>query len=227
MREVIYISYESFEKLEEAKKQSIINAGFKVFGENGFKKASVEEIIKDANISKGSLFYYFESKKNFYIYLYEYSGQQMEQLIDSPGEDGRPSYMKYTDFFERLNAIQLLKMKHSVEFPYMYDFMKKSIFETEPQIKGRITKINQKYIVERAMLFFQGLDYSKFKDGIDPKMVIQLITWCSEGCANQVMIKNKLNPAAADTVPDFNEIIEMYNSYVRLIRNNFYKEEYL
>lgn len=221
------ISYESFNNLEEDKKQKIINAGYKIFAENGFKKASVDEIVKEANISKGSLFYYFESKKNFFLFLYEYSGEQLEKLVDKTGEDGMPSYLEYTDFFERLNAIQLIKMKHGAEFPCMYSFLKRAIFETTPTVKAEITKVNERYTKERAMAFFQNLDYSKFKEGIDPAMIIQLITWCSEGCANQILLQDKMKNSSSDTIPDFKEVFDLYQSYMDLFRKNFYKKEYL
>jgi TetR/AcrR family transcriptional regulator len=198
-----------------------------VFAEHGYAKASVEAIIKEANISKGSLFYYFESKKNFFLYLYEYSGEQLEKLVDHPGSDGLPSYMTYTDFFERLHAIQTLKMKHSNEYPYMYNFMKKAVFDTAPVITEGISKVNERYTQERAMAFFQGLDYYKFKDGIEPMMIIQLLSWCSEGCANQVLLKEKMNPSSNKSSADFNEIIKLYEAYIILFRNNFYKAEYL
>ena len=178
---MIYISYESFENLDENKKLTIINAGFKVFAEHGYAKASIDDIVKTAGISKGSLFYYFESKKNFIKYLYEYCATRMEGIVDSPGTDGKPSYMAYTDFFERLSAIQLLKMKATTEYPHMSKFMKRIVFDSSPVVKELLTSFNTKYIQERAMLFFQGLDYSKFKEGIDPMMIIQLLTWCSEG----------------------------------------------
>jgi AcrR family transcriptional regulator len=225
---VLLIRYESFENLDELKKLSILNAGFRVFAEYGYSKASVEEIVKAANISKGSLFYYFKSKKNFYLYLYEYCGEQLEKLIDSPGPEGKPSYMVYTDFFERLNAIQLLKMQHATDHPHMNNFMKKVIFEDAPSIKENITKINARYTQERAMAFFQGLNYSKFKDGIDPMMIIQLITWCSEGCTNQIMLQDKMKSSAGTkSSPDFNEVVKLFRTYIDLFRNNFYKEEYL
>lgn len=221
------ISYKSFENLEETKKQKIINAGFQVFAEHGYAKTSVDEIIKAADISKGSLFYYFESKKNFYLYLYNYCGEQMERLIDNPGEDGNPSYMQYTDFFERLSCIQELKMKHSADYPYMYNFMKKVVFDSSPVIRGEISKVNAKYVKERAMAFYQGLDYSKFKKGIDPMMVIQLLTWISEGCANAAVMKNKLTGDSNRNEMDFKDILVTYDAYVDMLRKNFYKEEYL
>lgn len=161
------------------------------------------------------------------MYLYEYSGGQLEKLIDSPGPDGKPTYMKYTDFFERLRAIQLLKLEHSYAYPHMYNYMKKAVFDTAPQIRERISSINNKYTKERAMLFFQGLDYSKFKDGIDPMMVIQLLTWTSEGCVNQVMQRELLMTGSKNPTPDFNEVVQLYYSYIEMFRKNFYKEEFL
>jgi AcrR family transcriptional regulator len=224
---VIIISYERFENLDEAKKQKIINAGFQVFAEHGYAKASVDEIVKVADISKGSLFYYFESKKNFYLYLYNYCGEQMEQQIDHPKVDGKPSYLQYTDFFERLSYIQELKTKHSADYPYMYNFMKKVVFDTSPVIRSEISMVNAKYIKERAMAFYQGLDYFKFKEGIDPLMVVQLLTWISEGCANAVVMKTRLTADATQNELDFNDILSMYCAYVDLLRRTFYKEEYL
>ncbi|MHB8130331.1 MAG: TetR/AcrR family transcriptional regulator [Mobilitalea sp.] len=206
---------------------SIINAGFMVFAEYGYSKASVDEIVKEANISKGSLFYYFESKKNFFLYLYEYCGEQLEKIVDCPGVDSLPSYLIYTDFFERLNAVQELKMKHSGDYPHMYNYMKKAVFDTAPAVKEGISQINELYTKERAMAFFQGLDYYKFKEGIDPMMVIQLVTWCSEGCANQVLQKEKINPSGGNVSNSFEEVIKLYHTYIQLFRNNFYKEEYL
>jgi hypothetical protein len=148
-------------------------------------------------------------------------------LVDSPGPDGKPSYLAHTDFFERLNEIQILKMKYSGEYPYMYNFMKKVVFETDPSIKEAVSNINERYTKERAMVFFQGLDYFKFKDGIDPMMIIQLLTWCSEGCVNQVLLEQKMASSSQGEVLDFERVISLYRSYVELFRRNFYKEEYL
>ena len=225
-KEVIMI-YDSFENLDDVKKQAIINAGFKSFGENGYKKTSVEQIVKEAGISKGSLFYYFQSKKNFYMYLFDYCASQMERRIDVPGEDGIPTYMQKTDFFERLREIQLLKAKFSKDYPHVYSFMKSVIFEASPVVHGEIQNISNNIIKERTMEFYYNLDTYKFKDGIDPKMVLQLLTWCSEGCANQLLIKQKRRSSHNQTEDDFKEIIGVYNTYVELLRTNFYKEEYL
>jgi AcrR family transcriptional regulator len=224
--EVIDI-YESFENLNEAKKQAILNAGFRIFGEYGYTKASIEDIVNEAEISKGSLFYYFGSKKNFFLYLYEYSATIMKQIVDTPCENGTPKYLEKTDFFERLEDVKERKMKLSILYPYMSSYIKKAPFETSPDVYKDIQLINQRLANERMGDFFDNLDVYKFKDGVDPYMVLQLIYWCSEGVVNQIQIRNMMNPNKTHDEIDYNEVIQLYDQYVAMLRRNLYKDEYL
>jgi len=224
---VIFISYESFENLDENKKARIINAGFSVFAEHGYDKASVDDIVKLAGISKGSLFYYFKSKHNFFNYLIDCCLKITEKTINVPDSEGKASYLKYTDFFERINAIHLLKMKTNLEYPQMAAFMKKVIFDSSAVAQEAIKNIIQNYSGDRIKEFFAGLDLAKFKDGIDPMMVIQLLVWCSEGCVNQILMQHKMAGGFGQSEPDFEQVIALYYKYVDLFRKNFYKEEFL
>lgn len=219
--------YASFENLNEAKKQTILNAGFRLFGEYGYSKASIEDIVKEAGISKGSLFYYFGSKKNYFLYIYEYAANIMKQLVDIPGENGLPKYMEKTDFFERLEDVKERKMKLTILYPYMSSFIKKAPFEKSQELYKDIQEINQRLAHERISDFFDNLDVYKFKDGIEPFMVLQLISWCSEGVVSQIQIKNLMNPKNKQDEIDYKEVIQLYDQYVAMIKKNFYKEEYL
>lgn len=219
--------YESFENLNEDKKQTILNAGFRIFGEYGYSKASIKDIVKEAGISKGSLFYYFVSKKNFFLYLYEYATKMMKELVDSPGENGIPKYLEKTDFFERLDDVKKRKMKLAFLHPYMGSFIKKAPFELSKEVHKEIQLINQRLTHERLADFFENLDVHKFKDGIEPFMVLQLISWCSEGLVNKIHIKSLMNPESKKDEVDYIEVIQLYDQYVAMIRKNFYKDEYL
>lgn len=215
--------YERFEKLEEDKKMKIMNAGLFIFGENGYVKSSIDKIVELAEISKGSLFYYFESKKNFFVFLYAYCAKKMEQLAI----ENETNFMAYTDFFERLKKIEYIKTDLTVKHPYMYTFLMKAYVETAPAVKKEIQKINIKYTDKNALKFYENLDYYKFKDGINPQMVIQLVIWCSEGCMNQLLMKKKVNVNTAVTLEELTEIFKVFDSYMELLQRNFYKEEYL
>lgn len=54
-------------------KQSLIKAGIKLFALNPYSEVSVDSIVNEANISKGSFYYYFKSKEEFYKSLLDYA----------------------------------------------------------------------------------------------------------------------------------------------------------
>lgn len=60
---------ETFYKLDELKRQKIIASMKKEFGKTSFDEASINKIVQDAGISKGSFFTYFESKEEAIDYL--------------------------------------------------------------------------------------------------------------------------------------------------------------
>ena len=53
---------ERFYSLSQDKQQRIINAAYKVFALNSYKKAPMSEIANEAEISKALLFHYFRNK---------------------------------------------------------------------------------------------------------------------------------------------------------------------
>ena len=62
---------DKFYDIKSDKQERIINAAIKVFAENGYKKASTDVIVKEAEISKGLLFHYFTNKIGLYEYIVE------------------------------------------------------------------------------------------------------------------------------------------------------------
>ena len=53
----------------EEKQQAIINAGFRIFSQNSYKKSPMQKVADAAGISKSLLFHYFHNKKDFYMFL--------------------------------------------------------------------------------------------------------------------------------------------------------------
>ena len=57
------------EKIEEKLRNNIINSGLKEFSLYGYEKASLNNILSEAEISKGRFYQYVKGKKEFYDYL--------------------------------------------------------------------------------------------------------------------------------------------------------------
>lgn len=58
-----------FEKLSNTKREKIVWAAIDEFVESGYEGASINRIIKKANISRGSFYTYFENKDDIFRYV--------------------------------------------------------------------------------------------------------------------------------------------------------------
>ncbi|RPF54134.1 TetR/AcrR family transcriptional regulator [Aquisalibacillus elongatus] len=54
------------------KKQQIIESSIKLFAKKGFHSTSVQQIVNEANVAKGSFYNYFESKEDLMVSIYDY-----------------------------------------------------------------------------------------------------------------------------------------------------------
>src|SRR4051794_16345968 len=52
--------------MEREKKECILEAACRAFARFGFKKASVEDIAKDAGVAKGTVYLAYDSKEDLY-----------------------------------------------------------------------------------------------------------------------------------------------------------------
>ena len=75
---------DTFLRLNADKREKLIDASFKEFSLYNFNDASINRIIKEAGISRGIFYMYFEDKKDLYFYLLE---QYLEVLIDNMKKD--------------------------------------------------------------------------------------------------------------------------------------------
>ena len=60
---------QTFLNLPEEKRQVIVNAAIDEFAEHGYKAASINRMVANSKISKGSFYQYFEDKMDVFRYL--------------------------------------------------------------------------------------------------------------------------------------------------------------
>ncbi len=60
----------SFEKLPIEKQARIVNASISEFAERDYGNASMNKVVEQAGISKGSLFNYFKTKSSLFFHIY-------------------------------------------------------------------------------------------------------------------------------------------------------------
>lgn len=105
---------EKFFTLPVWKQEKIINAGFRVFSQNSYKKSPVSEIAEAAGISKSLLFHYFRNKKELYLFLWEKCAQVTTEYLTRYG-----CYEK-ENVFEMMYSGLEAKLKIMEQYPEMF-----------------------------------------------------------------------------------------------------------
>jgi AcrR family transcriptional regulator len=206
------MSVENFFTLAEGKQKTIRNAALKVFGENGYKKASVKDIADEANISKSMIFHYFGTKKDLYLYLVDYCSKVLTGPLANIPKD-LPK-----DYFERMKVATEKQMGILRDEPYFLKFLTSMLSESDPEISKEL-QVYREYAASFQNDFaLQDIDFSKFKEDVDLKVVLRMMVWMAEGFSRNVSLEGE--NVLDDFIGQFNEAMEM-------LRNNLYKEEYL
>lgn len=92
---------ERFYRLSEEKQKAIRRAALKEFARVPIDKVSINRIIKDADISRGSFYTYFEDKWDMRFYIFEDGHKQMKQFcIESMTENKGDVWKMLVDFLD-------------------------------------------------------------------------------------------------------------------------------
>lgn len=166
---------EKFFNLSEEKKLSIINAGYRVFAENSYKKSPVSEIAAEAGISKSLLFHYFRNKKELYLYLLKYAAEiTFTYLYDYQCFDEE-------DIFEIMLRGLTAKINMMKKYPDITRFSLRAYYETDPEVADGIKELIGKAASFEANSSRMKIDPSQFKDGLDLEMMYNDMYFASEG----------------------------------------------
>lgn len=184
------------------KQQRIINAAYKVFSENNYKKAPMSCIASEGEISKALLFHYFVNKKELYLYLWDYAVQQIQQSSQEY------KVTETTDFFEIIKRALLAKCKVMRVSPYLYSFSVKAFYETDPEITNLI---HDKFEIENERsedILLTITDQSNLRNDIDIRLLYREIIWMADGYMRDAILSGKCDTDSIEQ--DFLRMIEQW-----------------
>lgn len=206
--------FSKFLNLQKEKQERILDAAIKEFAQKGFEKASTNEIIKEAGISKGLLFHYFNNKKNLYLFLYDYCIDLcMKEFYNKINMDE-------TDIFIKLRESMLIKSELIMKYPDFFVFIEVAYKETQNEVKSDLQLINEGFIVSSYAKIFNNIDTSKFKEGLDIKKCINIIIWTIDGFGAKAMKEEKLLTSSKE---NYEKAFAEADVYLEVLKKSFYK----
>lgn len=194
---------EKFENLDLEKQRRILNAAFEEFTNEGYERASTNQIVKKAGIGKGMLFYYFKSKKELFNYLVEYGTMVVIRDYLSQLDNSE------RDYIDRIKNASMVKFKAMKEHPHIFNFF--GTLYVNRNIEWD-EKLEAKMLEVKSLAYekiFSNIDASLFRDDIPPDKIFKLINWAMEGIEKDIV--NSLQGkklAEIDYDPYWNEFFD-------------------
>ena len=212
------MNLEKFEKLHENKKNRIIEAAMNEFIKEGFNGASTNTIVKNAEISKGALFNYFENKENLYLYLIK---ENLNKLLENFQD--RKELPKSLEFFEGLELFINANINFFTAHPNTFKFLANAITSAPPHIRETVLKAKRDLQGSVIKYIISNSSKEIFRDALQIERIENIILILLDSLSNKYIEKynGNIELLISSTEERKKEIIE----YIDLIKYGILKRE--
>lgn len=159
----------------EERKNQILDAAVKVFTRMGFFKARMDDIGKESNLSKGTLYWYFKSKDGLILAIMErIFNPELKHLKDIRDSQEPPGKLlqRFTDYvIDDLDRMMPL-------MPLFYDFYAMGL--RNKSIRRLMGGIIHQFIDGLEPIIERGIEIGEFRP-VDPRETALAISALMEG----------------------------------------------
>lgn len=181
---------ERFKKIPASQQESILQAALYEFAEKGYLRASTNAIVQTAGIPKGTLFYFFGSKKDLFLYVLDTAVTEYVTFVEKEKENVPE------ELFERLLHRQQIKLRFAAVYPLQFRFFSKVFLDIPEEIKEELNSRFQQYIDASADDLAQRVDTTHFREDVDIQAAIRMVHFLLEG------ILARYTPRLKTTAPE-------------------------
>lgn len=183
------MALESFEKLPANKRELILLTGMKEFSQKSYKDVSTDNITKKCGISKGILFHYFGSKKDFYLYCLEKALERLTAKAETVAEG---------TFYEIIFGSMNRKMSICMQYKDEMHMVNMASRDASMEIEERKTEILQRYMaiaqLESAKTLRRALDTLEIKDDEKKQVMIEGLHIYTNAVLNKYLLQYQQSP---------------------------------
>ena len=147
------------EQKKQKTKQAILEAAIPLFNENGYDSTSIEQIAKNAGVGKGTVYSYFQTKKDIIKGFCEYELEQLHEKIVTGSNQEAP-------ILEQMLTIYMTEFHHVTqnrEFGLL--FMRETVFPNDFDIQTNV-ELEDKYFQLLFPILKKGQERGELKKDI-------------------------------------------------------------
>lgn len=168
-----------FDALPPERQEAVMRAAIEGFGRHDYRGASTAEIARRAGMSKGLLFFYFRNKGALYVRTLDYL---MERVVDWVVDD---DFYAIDDFFDLMIYAGEQKVATLSRWPWAVDFAVRAFYADHRDIRDTMARWTADQVDAMYERFFVNVDFSRFRDDVDPREVLDMLIMLGDGYLHQ------------------------------------------
>ncbi len=145
-------------------KNELLEAAIDEFSMKSYENASLNKIIKNAGISKGTFYYYFQDKKGLYMYLFKSAYGTEEEFISNRMRELAEDYQQ-KDIFGKFKLQFQIGGEFAAAHPKYYKFitmlLKEKGLEIDEDVKTSYEGIGDLWLNEMIKKAVEDGDFNE------------------------------------------------------------------
>ncbi|MFC4078151.1 TetR/AcrR family transcriptional regulator [Salinithrix halophila] len=208
-------------EMPQEKRRAVLDAAVREFADRGYEKGSTNRIIQESGISKGLLFHYFGTKKNLFLaalddcldFSIRYYYEHLPELS--------------SDLSERLLQANRVKFRMFHEHPDRSRFLMAAFVDPTREIRRELEVRRERLGREHWGRFFEGIDYSRFREDIDPQKGMELFVTVLESIGEKYL--SRFSGEGGFNLEQLNRVLDgvmkEMEEYLKILRYGLYRKE--
>jgi len=186
------------EREKEYRKKTIIEAAQKVFSENGYANALMENIAQEAELGKGTLYRYFKSKDEILICLVRTGMESLNQSLEQQLSNNECT----PDLIRIFIREELFFYKNNLDlFKIIFQFIHSIYWECQDVLQKEIGHYLRQHLdtvnkmlnacQKNGVLFRTGLTIEKLANILEHMILATMMNWLKKSPPNQQKINQE------------------------------------
>jgi AcrR family transcriptional regulator len=164
---------QTFLNLPEEKRKVIVNAAIYEFAEFGFEASSINRIVANSGISKGSFYQYFEDKMDVFKYLMDVIANEKTEYYK-----GKHPPSANMDTFEYFRWMIKTGMEFNSAYPRLVQAISRVLFADGLYYGKDLAKYHKMSTDGISMMIKQAMENGEVDPSVDVELaVIIMETW--------------------------------------------------
>lgn len=207
---------QTFFNLPEAKRRAILDIALDEFAHHDYRNASISRIVARAGIAKGSLYQYFEDKKDLFLYLVNLAQEEKMAFLQSlTPPDAQMGFFPY------LRWLVKTAVGFQLSDPRLGKVAYRALYGDLPfrdEMLARVREASREYV--RALIQ-QGMARGDLNAGINLDLAVFVVGTVLAELGNYLVAEQRidLGPMAEGGRPTFNqeELERIYDQVLEIL----------